>query len=79
MEESRLTMMMRKKINYHLRNGDPLPLPEVPKPPQPTEHDFTVTDILRRARCARRKNLETIKASGAYDQPRLQTNFLIFC
>ncbi|XP_067642989.1 UPF0193 protein EVG1 homolog [Eurosta solidaginis] len=66
MAESKMSMMMRKKINYHLRNGEPLPKPEPPSI-NIKDPDTAALEILRRAHLAKRKSLEQILASGAYD------------
>lgn len=63
MEESRLTMLQRKKINYHLRNGEPLPIfPENKKPPKA---DPAPSHL--RARSCRRRTLDAIKESDAFN------------
>ncbi|XP_037944179.1 UPF0193 protein EVG1 homolog [Teleopsis dalmanni] len=70
MRESRMSMLMRDKINYHLRNGEPLPKP-TPPPPIDTsvDPDENALEILRRARNAKRKSLQQIMASGVYEMP----------
>ena len=62
-----MTMLMRKQIDYHLRNGEPLPKPEPQRPNTSKDPDKEALDILHRARNAKRKSLADIKASGAYD------------
>lgn len=71
MEEANLTMMQRKKLNYHLRSGDPLP------PPNQNESNLMNDDenmqaynIMMRVRNSRRRGLDEIKASGAYDKEK---------
>lgn len=66
MEESKLTMMQRKKIDYHLRKGEPLPLPERQKPIVQHDEHQQAYEIIMRARNVRKRSLDTIKASGAY-------------
>lgn len=63
MEESRLTMMQRKKIDYHLRNGDPLPIPREPK------HRLSCSTVPNeyRAKSCRRRTLDSIIASDAFN------------
>lgn len=74
MEEARLSMVVQKKINYHLRNGDPLPTLETlyPVKTNQTSAEEKALDIMRRARIAKRKSLNSIIASGAYEQPLLK-------
>ncbi|CAD7004884.1 unnamed protein product [Ceratitis capitata] len=55
MAESKMSMMMRKKINYHLRNGEPLPKPKSPRV-NTKDPEAGALDILRRAQLAKRKN-----------------------
>jgi len=69
MQESRMSMTMRKQINQHLRNGDPLPKPEPPRINFLADPDENAKEILRRARNAKRKSLSKIIASGAYEMP----------
>jgi len=59
-------MMVRKQIDESLRNGEPLPLPEPPRPNTKNDVDRETLAILERARNAKRKNLRQIEASGAY-------------
>ena len=68
MAESKMSMLMRKKINYHLRNGEPLPKPE-PPPINTKDPEAGALDILQRAHLAKRKNIEQIFASDAYKLP----------
>ncbi|XP_039966694.1 UPF0193 protein EVG1 homolog [Bactrocera tryoni] len=68
MAESKMSMLMRKKINYHLRNGEPLPKPE-PPPINTKDPEAGALDILQRAHLAKRKSLEQILASDAYKLP----------
>ncbi|XP_055376722.1 UPF0193 protein EVG1 homolog [Condylostylus longicornis] len=69
MTESRLSMSLRKKLNYHLRQGDPLPLPEIKKPGR-TEEEQIALEILQRAQNHKKRSLDIIRASGAYEQDR---------
>lgn len=69
MKESKMTMLMRKQIDYHLRNGQPLPKPEPPRLNISKDPDKEALEILRRAHNAKRKSFMEIKASGAYDLP----------
>ncbi|XP_075163742.1 UPF0193 protein EVG1 homolog [Haematobia irritans] len=70
MKESKMTMLMRKQIDYHLRNGEPLPKPEPPRLNINKDPDAEALEILKRAHNAKRKTLAEIKASGAYEAPR---------
>lgn len=70
MKESKMTMLMRKQIDYHLRNGEPLPKPEPPRWNISKDPDKDALEILRRAHNAKRKSLSEIKASGVYEMPR---------
>lgn len=75
MEEQKLTMFQRNKVNYHLRNGDPLP---APKQPQAMDYEEQlVFEIIQRAKIARKRNLDTIKASGAYEVEKYSFLFKI--
>lgn len=60
-------MMLQKQINYHLRNGDPLPVKSPEKKKINMDENARALEILKRARVAKRKSLDTIIASGAYD------------
>lgn len=60
MDEAKLTILQRKQINYHLRNGNPLPVVEDEAVPQRT-------GTIPQFRFVRKRNLGEIKASGAYD------------
>ncbi|KAL5292813.1 hypothetical protein ACFFRR_011530 [Megaselia abdita] len=68
MEESRLSMMLQKQINYHLRNGEPLPVKSPEKKKSNMDENARALEIMKRARVAKRKSLDSIIASGAYDQ-----------
>lgn len=69
MEEQKLTMFQRNKVNYHLRNGEPLPPPRMPPAPEKS-HDYEeqlAYEIMMRAKTARKRSLDAIRATGAYD------------
>lgn len=67
MEEQKLTMFQRNKVNYHLRNGDPLPPPRTIQPEKSPDYEERLAfEIMLRAKSARKRTLETIKANGAY-------------
>lgn len=61
-------MMLKNQINYHLRNGDPLPVRSPEKKKSNLDENARALEIMKRARVAKRKSLEAIIASGAYDQ-----------
>lgn len=63
-----MSMIMRKQIDESLRNGDPLPLPKPIRPNTNNDLDKETQAILERARNAKRKNLQQIEASGAYEK-----------
>lgn len=61
-------MMLQKQINYHLRNGEPLPVKSPEKKKNNLDENARALEIMKRARVAKRKSLDAIIASGAYDQ-----------
>uniref|UniRef100_A0A336MKP6 CSON003133 protein n=1 Tax=Culicoides sonorensis TaxID=179676 RepID=A0A336MKP6_CULSO len=63
MEESRLTMLQRKKINYHLRNGDPLPIWQQNSYKKPQKQNCEQN---YRAKSCRRRTLDSIMESDAF-------------
>lgn len=69
MEEQKLTMLQRNKVNYHLRNGDSLPPTKAYEPEKsPTYEDRLAFEIMNRAKtAARRRSFEAIQASGAFE------------
>lgn len=69
MAEQKLTMFQRNRVNYHLRNGDPLPLPR-PIARRHRQFDYEehlASEIMQRARSARKRTLGEIQASGALE------------
>lgn len=68
-----MTIFQRDKLKYHLRNGDPLPVPKFSPPKltaqQQYEHQLA-TQIIMRANSARKRSLDEIKASGAFQQEK---------
>lgn len=66
MEEQKLSILQRNKINYILRSGEPLPTSK-PLRKTATTNCFPAPDLLR-AKNAKRRTLDAIKASGGYDQ-----------
>lgn len=71
MEEAHLTMMQRKKLNYHLRNGDPLPQSNQRESNLVSDDEnMQAYRIMMRVRNSRRRSLEVIKASGVYEKDK---------
>lgn len=67
MEEAKLTNLQRNQINYHLRNGDSLPIVEDKQDNRSLagrQRCFTAN--FRRRDDARKRSLDFIKQSGAY-------------
>ncbi|EAT47717.1 AAEL001156-PA [Aedes aegypti] len=64
MEEAKLTILQRNKINYHLRTGEPLPPPKEPKFEQ-EYNNFLPMAIARKN--IKKRSLSTIIESGAFD------------
>lgn len=64
MEEAKLTILQRNRINYHLRNGEPLPPPKEPKFEQEYSN-FLPMAIPRKN--IKKRSLSTIIESGAFD------------
>lgn len=67
MEEAKLTNIQRNKINYHLRNGDTLPPAVIPRKPNKAINTG-FTSNFRQKFDARRRSLDLIKQSGAYER-----------
>lgn len=69
MNEARLTMMQRNKINYFLRQGSALPQPEMPTHKLPSEEYELrrAREIMDRSRVVRKRSLDTIKKSGVFE------------
>lgn len=65
MEEQKLSILQRDKINYILRSGESLPISKR----HVKSNDFPAVDLMRE-RNARRRTLEVIKASGGYERAR---------
>uniref|UniRef100_A0A1Q3FSP7 Uncharacterized protein n=1 Tax=Culex tarsalis TaxID=7177 RepID=A0A1Q3FSP7_CULTA len=64
MEEAKLTILQRNKINYHLRTGEPLPPPKEPKFEQEYSN-FLPVAVPRKN--IKKRSLSTIIESGAFD------------
>lgn len=64
MEESKLTMMQRKKINYNLRNGEPLPFLGGTSRRSKTK----IPEVTIRPGSSRRRSRDDIISSGAYER-----------
>lgn len=69
MEEAKLTMLQRKKMNYFLRNGEPLP-PPIIKPPSAEKERLIALNMRRQERIPRRRTYDSIKDSGAFELPK---------
>lgn len=67
MEEQKLSILQRNKINYILRSGQPLPTSN-PLKKIKTEC-FPGLDLMR-SKNARRRTLDAIKADGCYDRAK---------
>lgn len=69
MSEAKLTMLQRNKINYFLRQGSALPQPQIPRRQLPSEEDELrrAQEIMERSRVMRRRPLDSIIKSGAFD------------
>ncbi|XP_055304177.1 UPF0193 protein EVG1 homolog [Sitodiplosis mosellana] len=67
MEEQKLSIMQRNKINYILRSGQSLP---VSKPIAKTANNTFPGFDKMRVKNARRRTLDAIKASGGYDRTK---------
>lgn len=75
MEEQHLTMFQRSKVNYHLRNGEPLPPPRQPKYERAQDYEEQLAiEIMMRAKNARKRSLEVIQASGAFEIEKYNFN-----
>lgn len=72
MNEAKLTMMQRNKINYFLRQGSALPHPEMPTRKLPSEEYEMrrAQEIMDRSRVVRKRSLDTIKKSGDFEIER---------
>lgn len=72
MDETRLTMMQRNKINYFLREGSALPQPSMPERKLPSEEYEMrrARELMERSRMVRRRSLDTIKKSGVFEMER---------
>lgn len=67
MEEQKLSILQRDKINYVLRSGESLPTSKCKGKP----NNFPTPDLMR-DKNARRRTLEAIKASGEYERDRFR-------
>lgn len=68
MEEAKLSNLQRSKIHYHLRNGSSLPAKEEDTPRTSTRKRCFTADF-RKSDDTRRRSLDLIKSSGAYEAP----------
>lgn len=60
---------MRKNVDYFLRNGEPFQQPKHKSPAANMNPNKEAAEILKRAQNSKRKSLNAIVASGAYDTP----------
>lgn len=68
-----MTMFQRDKVKYYLRNGDPLPLPKISQKKYTAEQQYEdqlASQIIMRAKSARKRSLDMIKASGAFEHEK---------
>lgn len=72
MEEAQVTMMQRNKINYFLRNGEPLPIPQMQRRIVASEayEMKRAQEILSRSKVARKRSLDTIMQSGVFEREK---------
>lgn len=64
-------MFQRNKVNYNLRNGDPLPRPRATVRSSGQDYeDRLAVEIMQRAKSARKRSLNVIQASGAFETER---------
>ncbi|KAJ6635521.1 UPF0193 protein EVG1 like [Pseudolycoriella hygida] len=76
MDEQKMTILQRDKLKYFLRNGDPLPVPKLSPPKLTAQQQYEnqlAAQIIMRARSARKRTLEEIKASGAFQQEKVKS------
>lgn len=64
MEESKLSMMQRKKMNYFLRNGEPLPKPNG----NAKRGHRKIPEVTIRPGSSKRRSRNDIISSGAYER-----------
>lgn len=70
MEESKMSMQQRRKMDYYLRNGEPLPLPTSRSADELSVRRNPLPKIAIRPGSSRRRTRETILKSGAYERER---------
>ncbi|KAJ8923380.1 hypothetical protein NQ315_001938 [Exocentrus adspersus] len=66
MEESNLTTMQRNKVNYYLRNGEPLPSIRSSS----SRHKSNLPPVTIRPGSSKRRSRETIINSGVYEREK---------
>lgn len=76
MEEQKLSILQRNKMNYILRSGESLPTSRPVRKTTKT-NCFPAPDLLH-AKNARRRTLDAIKASGGYDRAKYKSFFIPF-
>lgn len=73
MDEQKMTIFQRDKLKYYLRNGDPLPMPKFGPPKLTAQQQYEnqlASQIIMRANSARKRTLNEIQASGAFQQEK---------
>lgn len=65
MEESKLTMLQRQKVNYSLRSGDPLP-----SAAGSSQDESKEPKVIYKQGLTTRRTLAAIKDSGAYERDK---------
>lgn len=73
MDEQKMTIFQRDKLKYYLRNGDPLPMPKLGPPKLTAQQQYEnqlASQIIMRANSARKRTLNEIQASGAFQQEK---------
>ncbi|XP_063904603.1 UPF0193 protein EVG1 homolog [Zophobas morio] len=69
MEESKMSMQQRKKMNYYLRNGEPLPLPTSRSSGQVSSRKKLPLVVIRPG-SSKRRSRDMILKSGAYEREK---------
>lgn len=73
MDEQKMTIFQRDKLKYYLRNGDPLPIPKFAPQKLTAQQQYEnqlASQIIMRANSARKRSLDEIRASGAFEQEK---------
>ncbi|KAL1494217.1 hypothetical protein ABEB36_009847 [Hypothenemus hampei] len=70
MEECKLSMAQRKKLNYHLRNGEPLPCSH-----KVYNRNSKLPPVTIRPGSSKRRSRSDIISSGAYERELFRPNY----